>query len=121
MDILSFINPKKTANERDRAESDLFSSEIGPIDSESILLLEKLVHFVDKDELFNLLATKPLKSKTSKKAVRLMVIPNASTTSKEQPLAFRKKKYIILNSAIFEKKYRSCAGTTTTSKSRDVY
>jgi hypothetical protein len=45
-------------------------------------LLEKLVHFVDKDELFNLLATKPLKNKTSKKAVRLMVIPNASEGKK---------------------------------------
>jgi hypothetical protein len=38
------------------------------------------------------LTTKPLKNKTSKKAVRLMVIPNATEGKKDQPLAFRKKK-----------------------------
>lgn len=91
-DILSFIGSKSSsASQAVTNESSLFTQDIGSIDSESIKILEKLVNFVDKDELFNLLATKPLKSKASKKAVRLMVIPN-SKESKADPLAFRKKK-----------------------------
>lgn len=91
IDIISFIAPKKIiATSSNKLEAGVFSEEIGPIDSESILLLEKLVNFVDKDELFNLLATKPLKSKISKKAVRLMVIPNSKDNGEQ--LRFSKKK-----------------------------
>ena len=77
-DILGFFSAKNT-DKKDTAvaASNPFSEEIGAIDSESIKILEKLTHFVDKDELFNLLAGKPLKSKTAKKAVRLMVVPNS--------------------------------------------
>ena len=75
--MTGFISNKGNPSEASKDDRNPFSDEIGAIDSESVKLLEKLVHFVDKDELFNLLATKPLKSKTSKKAVRLMVIPNS--------------------------------------------
>ena len=78
VDIPSFLAHKgNAALDAAKGSSNPFSDEIGAIDSESIKILEKLVHFVDKGELFNLLETKPLKSKASKKAVRLMVIPNA--------------------------------------------
>lgn len=54
----------------------MFRGDIGPLDTESVKILQKLTNFVNKDELFQVLAAKPLQSKTSKKAVRLMVIPN---------------------------------------------
>lgn len=50
MDILSFITPKKSSSlTSDRLEVGVFNEEIGPVDSESIQFLEKLVNFVDKD------------------------------------------------------------------------
>ena len=90
--MLSFFAAKNnSASQAVKSIDNPFSEEIGSIDSESIKILEKLVNFVDKDELFNLLASKPLKNKTSKKAVRLMVIPN-DKEAKGEPLAFKKKK-----------------------------
>lgn len=81
VDLLSFFADKSSsAASTPSAEQNIFSEEIGPIDSESVKILQKLVSFIDKDELFNLLAAKPLKSKASKKAVRLMVIPNSKDT-----------------------------------------
>ena len=64
-------------------------AEVGPLDTDSLRILEKLRHFIDKDELFSVLASKPLKSRVSKKAVRLMVIPNEKEDSS---LKMKKKK-----------------------------
>ena len=90
-DILGFFSAKNNDKKSvDLGASNPFKEEIGSIDSESVKILEKLVHFVDKDELFNLLAGKPLKSKTAKKAVRLMVVPNSNEGSSD-PLSFNKK------------------------------
>lgn len=50
VDIVSFISQKKNVSlAAGRLEAGVFNEEIGPIDSESVQLLEKLVHFVDKD------------------------------------------------------------------------
>ena len=45
------------------------------MDSESSMILRKLLKFADKDELFRVLLKKPLKDKQSKKAVRMSLIP----------------------------------------------
>jgi hypothetical protein len=62
--------------------NDKLLSEVGPLDTDSVKILEKLIHFTDKEELFSVLASKPLKHKISKKAVRLMVIPNDKSATK---------------------------------------
>lgn len=77
---------------------------IGPLDTDSIKILRKLTHFIDKNDLFSIVANKPLKHKASKKAVRLMVIPNEYST--DYPLKLRKKQYpFCFNSVIVSSKF----------------
>jgi hypothetical protein len=59
---------------------------VGLLDTDSLKILEKLIYFIDKEELFSVLAGKPLKHKASKKAVRLMVIPNDKKAIKNMRL-----------------------------------
>lgn len=72
IDVLPFI---AIARKHKRTEN-FENSEINALDSESISLLRGLVNFVDKEELFRILVRKPLKERQSKKAVRLLTIPN---------------------------------------------
>ena len=72
IDVLPFI---AVARKLKRMES-TDNSEINNLDSESISLLRGLVNYVDKEELFRILVRKPLKERQSKKAVRLLTIPN---------------------------------------------
>jgi len=71
IDLLAFV-PK---NSRAKDEDDKVSSEVASLDSESIALLHRLLPFTDKEELFRVLIKKPLKEKSSKKSVRLSIIP----------------------------------------------
>ncbi len=72
IDVLPFI----AAARKFKRTENLDNSEINALDSESISLLRGLVNYVDKEELFRILVRKPLKERQSKKAVRLLTIPN---------------------------------------------
>ena len=89
IDILSFISNKDSKkNNYFEIKDDIFS-EIGLLDTDSLNILKKLTHFMNKDELFSILASKPLKNKIAKKAVRLMVIPNEKENNE---MKLKKKK-----------------------------
>jgi hypothetical protein len=49
------------------------------LDTESHNILRKLVNFVDKEDLMRVAIKHPLRSKDSKKVIRMMAIPNEDT------------------------------------------
>lgn len=87
VEILNFVKVDKKA-QRDREENP--NSEISSLDTESILLLKRLLKFTDKEELFRVLIKKPLKDKQSKKAVRLSIIPT-DVESESETFEVKKK------------------------------
>ena len=87
VEILNFIKIDKKA-QKDKEEN--ANSEINSLDTESILLLKRLLKFTDKEELFRVLIKKPLKDKQSKKAVRLSIIPT-DVESESETFEVKKK------------------------------
>lgn len=93
IDVLPFV-----ARKLKRMES-TDNSEINNLDSESISLLRGLVNYVDKEELFRILVRKPLKERQSKKAVRLLTIPNDPEAESE---GFEIKKKTFTRNTVLE-------------------
>ena len=61
-----------------------------PLDTNSTSILRTLVPFVKKEELLKILIKKPLKDKSNKKAVRMMVVPTDNYDN--ETMEVRKKK-----------------------------
>ena len=70
---MNFVKVDKKS-QKDKEDNNS-NAEINTLDTESILLLKRLLKFTDKEELFRVLIKKPLKEKQAKKAVRLSIIP----------------------------------------------
>jgi hypothetical protein len=92
IDILNFVKVDKKAQKDKEDSLSYTASEVHSLDSESILLLKRLLKFTDKEELFRVLLKKPLKDKAAKKSVRLSIIPTDVEDSEE--FEIKKKKYM---------------------------
>ena len=110
IEILNFVKIDRKAQKK---EDDLSynTQEVNSLDSESIMLLKKLLKFTDKEELFRVLLKKPLKEKQSKKAVRLSIIPT-DVEEESEGFEIKKKKYLIPNTDITEAQFWSCSAST---------
>ena len=95
IDVLPFIAVARKLKRMENTDN----SEINNLDSESISLLRGLVNYVDKEELFRILVRKPLKERQSKKAVRLLTIPNDPEAESE---GFEIKKKTFTRNTVLE-------------------
>ena len=91
VEILNFVKVDKKAQKNKEDENSYVSSEVNSLDSESIMLLRRLLKFTDKEELFRVLLKKPLKDKQAKKSVRLSIIPT-DAESESEGFEIKKKK-----------------------------
>ena len=87
VEILNFIKPEKKA--QTASEASYINADVNALDSESVMILKRLLKFTDKEELFRVLLRKPLKDKQAKKSVRLSIIP---TDVESEPESFDIKK-----------------------------
>jgi len=107
VDILNFVKIDKKAAKKEEDNN----SEISTLDTESILLLKRLLKFTDKEELFRVLIKKPLKDKQAKKAVRLSIIPT-DVESEAETFEVKKKQYLQFYLDITETQFKSCSANT---------
>lgn len=89
IEVVNFIPAPKKGQKHREEDNTGVSYEITSLDTESVFLLQKLLKFTDKGDLFRVLLKKSLKDRQSKKSVRLSIIP---TDVEEETEGFEIKK-----------------------------
>ena len=104
-EILNFVKVDKKASKGH--EESYITADVNALDSESIMMLKKLLNFTSKEELFRVLLKQPLKDKQSKKSVILSIIPT-DVEEESEVFDIKKKKYISIKVGITATPSSSC-------------